>query len=158
MSAPSSSLSSSADASSSADPSLVAGACQQGAKTWQEDAFLAYSSPSKRVVCAAVFDGHGGFNGMLASAHCRDLTRAMLVANEAVFETWSPDEWSARVAQHFADIHNAVRELLINPGAANGGAGAQPRFADAKGVVRLANGDPVHGGTTGACGWRAWRA
>jgi serine/threonine protein phosphatase PrpC len=130
--------------------STIAGACKQGAKSWQEDAHLCFVSKSRRVVCGAVFDGHGGFNGMLASAHCRDSTLAMLHRLEDEFDSWSAAQWSTHLSEHFDHLHTTLRELLIKPPQEMpGSVSSGSRYADGKGVVRQANGDPVHGGSTG---------
>jgi serine/threonine protein phosphatase PrpC len=103
------------------------------------------------VVCGAVFDGHGGFNGMLASAHCRDSTLAMLHRLEDEFDSWSAAQWSTHLSEHFDHLHTTLRELLIKPPQEMpGSVSSGSRYADGKGVVRQANGDPVHGGSTGS--------
>jgi hypothetical protein len=107
------------------------------------------------VVAGAVFDGHGGFNGMLAAVHGRESADAFFRQNEAVLESWTEDEWRVQLREFFLQLHNVLRDKLVNPTPdqlpyANPRAVAtSQRFADDKGVVRQANGDPIHGGTTG---------
>lgn len=146
-----------ADASSIATDTLrlVFGASKQGAKAWQEDSFFSYASPSGRVLAGAVFDGHGGFNGMLAAIHSREAAEAFFRQHEADLERWSEDEWRVQLREFFSRLHSVFRDKLTNPTAeqlpyANPRAvTSSQRFADEKGVVRQANGDPIHGGTTG---------
>ncbi len=131
---------------------LIAGSTKQGAKAWNEDAYSTWVSPNQRVQVAGVYDGHGGYNGLIASQFCRDHMTQVLEANKEACESWTPEEWATRLRALFADFHTLLRDLLVNPKVDSPQAPMsvrQPRMADERGVVRQMNGDPVHGGTTG---------
>lgn len=59
----------------------VFGGGRQGAKPYQEDSFFSWCSPTNRVIVGGVFDGHGGYNGLLASQTARDASLAYLQTN-----------------------------------------------------------------------------
>ncbi len=108
-----------------------------------------------------IFDGHGGYNGHLASSAARDTAVLFLDANRFGCETWSVEDWSTRFHYLFMTMHKAIRERLLEdttgpgssmPLSAAGRTGGQTRgngrTQDEKGIVRAAGGLPVHGGTT----------
>lgn len=116
------------------------GTCK-GGKQVNEDSYCTWQSPGKHVVTGCVYDGHGGYNGLLASKAATEYTLEALnaVANEC--EQWELDQWKEFLQKLFKEIHDKIRAVLT---------GSDSRTVDAKGVVRQANGDPVHGGTTGS--------
>lgn len=120
----------------------LAGGEEQGAKSHQEDSYLHWASPSEKVFVAAVFDGHGGYNGLIASNTCRDETIAYLDDHAKALESWSVDKWEVVLKELFSTLHTLIRDRFIK---------AEPhqREVDKKGIVRDRNGDPIHGGTTG---------
>lgn len=126
----------------------VAGAAHKGAKQYQEDAFVHMISATEKVTIAAVFDGHGGKNGMVASNTARDTLVAYFRQRSDECERWEEAEWRARLLELFDTLHESIRAALV--GAPLSETGGQPRVVDAKGIVRTQSGDPVHGGTTGS--------
>jgi hypothetical protein len=48
---------------------------RKGAKQWNEDSYVHVTSATNRVCACAVFDGHGGYNGLLAATCARDYFR-----------------------------------------------------------------------------------
>ena len=121
---------------------------KKGAKPNQEDAVLAWVSPSGKVTVGAVFDGHGGYNGLLASNAARDQMAVYLDANRFGSEGWTPEDWTVRLRALFGVMHRAIRERLLTQGQGGGQGAANNKHSDEKGIVRFANGFPVHGGTT----------
>jgi hypothetical protein len=150
---PTDSTSMAAAKSGRAERMLIAGDTKQGAKAWNEDSHCMFVSRNQRIIASGIFDGHGGFNGLLASIHCRDMMLALLRDNDPAIEDWSPADWETRLRGFFTEMHTTLRAELVNPKPDTTGKAPvsirQPRFADDKGVVRTTNGDPVHGGTTG---------
>ena len=124
--------------------SSVAAAHKQGPKYRQEDAVACFTSASRRVVACADFDGHGE-EGKASSVHCRSGFLEFMRTYESVFDTWTPEEWSARLDELFDHLHSSLRDSLV----ANS---AGEYYADAAGVLRYVSGAKkdraVHGGTT----------
>src|SRR6185437_15519670 len=69
----------------------IYGGARKGAKPYQEDAFCTFISPSRLVYIGGVFDGHGGYNGLVASCTARDFAFSTFQRNSAVMEEWSVD-------------------------------------------------------------------
>jgi len=74
-------------------------------------------------------------------------------------ESWSVDRWRSALTELFAHLHNTIRTSFIAnfgsatappPGHAftNAKPPAEQRHIDARGIVRNAAGDPIHGGST----------
>ena len=156
MSSSTSSSSSSSSAQTFARPAVYSGG-RQGAKPYQEDSFFSWCSPTNRVIVGGVLDGHGGYNGLMASNTAKETALAYLQKNETVCETWSEDEWIKRLEELFDILHSEIRDVFLkappNPPLQNF-SNAKPqvttekRYTDDKGIVRNANADPIHGGTT----------
>jgi len=123
---------------------VIYGGGIQGAKPHQEDAYFYWSSPSGKVIVGGVFDGHGGYNGKLASNTARSETLAFLEANRFGCEDWDEHDWKPRFEYLFARLHEAIRMRLLNDTSKPG----EGRERDANGVVRTVTGEPIHGGTT----------
>ena len=123
----------------------VHGLSKQGSKSFQEDSFLIFRSQTKRISAAAVFDGHGGYNGVLASSTAQQVTMEFFTKFSRECETWTPEHWTQILDQLFEQIHTAIRNKILS----ESGDPSKPRHVDEKGVVRSHQGDPVHGGTTG---------
>jgi serine/threonine protein phosphatase PrpC len=131
----------------------IYGGSRKGAKQWQEDSFFSYISKNHQVYIAGVFDGHGGFNGLLASNRARDYCKSYFKRHAAEMESWSVNQWNEKLLQLFADSHQSIREKFISDGPAgnnNGENSANGRYVDEKGIVRSSTGDPIHGGSTGS--------
>lgn len=128
------------------DEVRVYGDSKKGAKQYQEDSFCWRTAKSGRVFVLGVFDGHGGYNGRVASNTAR---KALLTYfSEATLqecEKWSSSDWTTKLSALFASIHQEIRKAFM----AEGG-GSNGRSVDAKGIVRGPSGDPIHGGTTGS--------
>jgi len=128
--------------------SLVPIGCgaRKGAKQWQEDSYASFSSPNNKVVVGGIWDGHGGYNGMLASRAARDYTLHYLGENKSECEAWTPQEWESRLQLMFAGAHDCIRNRLVEE--TKDAKINMQRTVDEKGIVRSPNGDPIHGGTT----------
>jgi len=129
----------------------IHGDSKKGAKQWQEDSFGYLVSPSGKIRVLSVFDGHGGYNGLVASNTARNTLRDYLLPLLDEAETWGTGKWKECLVELFAVIHNKIREMFLdqnrsNSTGANGGGGQ--RCKDQHGIVRNASGDPIHGGTT----------
>jgi len=131
----------------------------KGSKPIQEDAWVHWRSPRCTVSVLAVFDGHGGFEGSIASSECRAVLVQALESTGDACESWSEPEWKRRLAGLFERMHVAIRDKLLHMTSPVLGSGSvtidddaapslHQRFVDSKGVVRFPNGQPVHGGTT----------
>eukprot|EP00455_Lapot_gusevi_P002387 TRINITY_DN10946_c0_g1_i1.p1 TRINITY_DN10946_c0_g1~~TRINITY_DN10946_c0_g1_i1.p1 ORF type:complete len:384 (+),score=106.29 TRINITY_DN10946_c0_g1_i1:95-1246(+) len=130
-------------------PAVIFGDAKQGAKQWQEDAFYCFTSTNRKVLVAGIFDGHGGYNGMIASSATRRCVEQYFNENQTTCETWTPEQWTTNLHALFQKMHDSLRDFFLNGGASDIGARPpQPRYVDDKGVVRQSNGDPIHGGTT----------
>jgi len=130
----------------SAGSDSVHGAARKGAKQFLEDSFLTFQSPNGRVVVGAVFDGHGGFNGVVAANTARELAAEFLEREGTACESWSVDEWSSRLTALFNVMHNEIRDRFVKEKPSSEGAGS--RFVDSLGIVRAVSGEPIHGGST----------
>ena len=128
----------------------VHGNARKGAKQYQEDSFCYVMSARKRACITAVFDGHGGYNGMIASQTARDMVLSYFESVSEACEIWSPQEWSQQLSALFRRIHDGVRDKFMADGAhAAISDPSQRRHVDEKGIVRNHAGDPIHGGATG---------
>lgn len=74
-------------------------------------------------------------------------------------ESWSVDRWRTELPALFGHLHTSIRQAFISnyaspnaPAPTNAFTNAKPaaesRHIDARGIVRNANGDPIHGGST----------
>lgn len=74
-------------------------------------------------------------------------------------ESWSVDRWRSELHSLFSHLHSTIRQSFITnyahpsaPPPGNSFTNAKPpaeqRHIDEKGIVRNANGDPIHGGST----------
>ena len=118
----------------------VAGGERQGGKQYQEDSHFHWTSPNGVITVAAVFDGHGGLNGALASQTAKSIALSFLIANQIECQSWSENRWEAELYALFSKLHIAIREKLLDNGDSLGG-GA--RILDDKGIVRFSSGEPV---------------
>lgn len=126
-----------------ADTGRAACASQRGAKSNNEDAAFAYDYGKFRV--AAVFDGHGGKNGMLAANVGKDVTARYFEKVRDSCVEWSEDVWKSKMEDFFLHCHDSIRCAFVEQLASDSEGGHE---VDDKGVVRRPNGFPVHGGTT----------
>mmetsp|Transcript_12595 Transcript_12595/g.30987 ORF Transcript_12595/g.30987 Transcript_12595/m.30987 type:complete len:362 (-) Transcript_12595:442-1527(-) len=126
--------------------SAVHGDSKKGAKQWQEDSFGYVVSKNRRVFILSVFDGHGGYNGLVASNTARDTLRDYFMNKLEEIERWGVDTWQKQLQGLFALIHNKIREEFLSQMDKTPGPGG--RVKDANGIVRNSCGDPIHGGTT----------
>jgi serine/threonine protein phosphatase PrpC len=155
----------------------VAGDLRKGAKQIQEDSIAMYSAPGLSV--GGIFDGHGGYNGKVASATAAACIEPYFKSKYDELFQWSEDDWTRQMTDFFKYMHDQIRqkfledEEILKAGAPPGGGlslrerlKAKGLNKDAKeddsskaanngltvdgdfGVVRRANGYPVHGGTT----------
>lgn len=115
----------------------------KGGKQWNEDSFYCWASPNRRVVVGAIFDGHGGYNGLLASQECVLSCVKEFDSISKECEQWELPQWKVFLNELFFKLHKAIQAKLVSVGTEE-----DRRTVDEKGVVRGANLDPVHGGTT----------
>ena len=131
------------EATPHSNPSFVGGAIKKGSKVYNEDYKVFWKHSNillGEVVVSGVFDGHGGYNGMLISAYCGNSLITSLDTNKDSCLSWPIDKWCSYLQTLFPLMHDSSRELLVSS--------SPNRFIDGKGVVRTVSGDPVHGGTT----------
>lgn len=140
------------------------GGARQGAKPYQEDSFFSWCSPHNKAIVGGIFDGHGGYNGLLASQTARDTALHFLQNNANECESWSVDRWKTELNSLFSLLHATIRQSFLTPytGTLPTGSAApapgdafsntrppqEQRHVDEKGIVRNAAGDPIHGGST----------
>lgn len=120
---------------------------EKGAKQHQEDSMCMFSSPDMSVLVAAVFDGHGGLNGRVASTTCTELTLQYFNEVWERCREWDDATWTTELEAHFARLHQTIRERFIEIEKQRDKRSID-RIVDLKGVVRKSSGFPVHGGTT----------
>lgn len=122
----------------------VFGSARQGAKQFQEDAFFYQASATEKVLVFGVLDGHGGYNGLVASNTARNFCQAYFKKLSKVCESWSVAEWRSRLMELFDKAHECIREKFLSDDTA----GNEKRYRDDKNIVRHPGGDPIHGGST----------
>jgi len=123
----------------------------KGAKAYQEDAICVFWSDDETVVVAAVYDGHGGINGRVASTCCANLTREFFESSWKELLEWDDQMWVEQMNNFFGKMHESVREEFVKLEQARRVLSGQPcdDIVDHNGIVRKHTGFPVHGGTTG---------
>jgi len=92
----------------------VFGDKRKGAKQYQEDDFCISYSATKKVVLTAIYDGHGGYNGLLASSTATETTRAFMQKHSTVCEEWSLELWKEKLYSLFELIHKAIRDKFMS--------------------------------------------
>lgn len=129
----------------------TSGDARKGAKQWQEDSFFSFRSATGAVFVAGIFDGHGGYNGLLASATAKAVSEAFLDKHKEECENWSVEVWCKQFEELFEHIHETIREKFVNDKSTEDMSRTTgKRYIDDKGIVRSSNGDPIHGGSTGS--------
>lgn len=124
----------------------IYGGSRKGAKTFQEDSYFSYTTSNNKCIVGGVMDGHGGYNGMIASQTARDTALDFFDKHSSECESWSIDEWKSHLHDLFLHMHQTIRNKFIEHNSAHGH--TEQRHIDDKGIVRTANNDPVHGGST----------
>ena len=109
-----------------------------GPKTYQEDQ-CGYLKKGE-IIVVWDYDGHGGYNGMVASRTASRLTDDFLKRNEQVLASWSVEEWSAKLEFLFDLLQTEINKELLSD---------HPMNVCVNGVIRHHDGTPVTGGTTG---------
>mmetsp|Transcript_50802 Transcript_50802/g.99591 ORF Transcript_50802/g.99591 Transcript_50802/m.99591 type:complete len:418 (-) Transcript_50802:38-1291(-) len=121
---------------------VPAGSAIKGAKQFQEDSYFHWKH--EHVIVGGVFDGHGGYNGRVASVTCVEYITNWLNENKEVCVGWEVADWRAKIVPLFKNLNTAIREKFLSE--------YPERYVadnDPFGVVRnKGQGDPVHGGTT----------
>lgn len=142
-----------AAASEKKSPSIIyckpAGAAIQGGKQHQEDSFCTWTH--ENVVVGGVFDGHGGYNGKLASETCTEHLIQWLNDNKEVCGNWQGNDWKSKIVPLFCSMQTAIRDKFLYDGPTK--EKIPDRVVDLQdphGVIRSPAGDPIHGGTTGS--------
>jgi serine/threonine protein phosphatase PrpC len=134
----------SASASDEKLSEIIHASTRKGAKNYNEDSFFRFRSATGKVTVGGVFDGHGGYNGLLASDSCKKESLAYFSANSEACESWSTEQWRKNLRDLFELLHKKIRETLST----DENDGVAKRAVDENGIVRFSNGDPIHGGTT----------
>lgn len=126
------------------------GLSKKGAKQWQEDSFFYMTSESGKVIIGGVFDGHGGYNGLIASTTARDYAKNYFEENKTDCEEWTLEEWKTVIFQLFEDMHNTIREKFLKDRSGSDSLQRKSnRYRDGDIVRAPPRGDPIHGGSTG---------
>ena len=92
---------------------ILTGCKDQGAKQYQEDSLCTFYSPDLTVLVAAVFDGHGGLNGQVASQIVSNLTEKYFKENWQKCKIWNDQQWTKEMEIFFDELHNSVRKEFI---------------------------------------------
>lgn len=96
-----------------------------------------------------IFDGHGGYNGLLASTTARDFASSFFETNKIECEKWTVEKWRTVMFQLFEDMHNKIREKFLQERAGSDSLqNKSSRYRDGDIVRSKPNGEPIHGGTT----------
>jgi serine/threonine protein phosphatase PrpC len=139
---------------------------RQGAKSLQEDAVLVHHASDKLVI-AAVFDGHGGSLGRLASQTAAQSLPNLVQAHYPQLVDYDKDQWNNALESIFKDLHQEIANAFLKESNQTGGSLRErlkakglvtndeqklqhedKNYRDSDGVIRRPNGYPVHGGTT----------
>lgn len=99
------------------------------------------------MLVAGVMDGHGGYNGMIASHVALDTLWGFFQQHSDRVQAWSVEEWQQRLRHAFALAEDAIRQKFLAELTAHSGL-PNDHYLDAQSVVRRSNGHPVRGGTT----------
>jgi len=123
---------------------------EKGAKQHQEDAWCLFCSPNRELVLSAIFDGHGGLNGRVASMKCRKLSWEFFNEKWKEAITWSEEQWKTEMTNLFDHLHTNIRKCFVEleRAAREKSSHRTDNIVDDKGVVRKSTGYPMHGGTT----------
>eukprot|EP00808_Paulinella_micropora_P000066 g11287.t1 len=125
---------------------VICAHARKGAKAHQEDSFYCWSSPGGVVQFGGIWDGHGGYNGRVASKQARQCCKEYLEKVKDICEKWTPEEWQTNLTTLFDTMHWWIREAFLNDNSQL--TGTKRRYVDSKQIIRNPEGEPVHGGTT----------
>lgn len=128
-------------------PVPIGSGARQGGKDHQEDNFASFTSVNNKVIIGGIWDGHGGWNGKVASEKARNTSLQYFQEHSLACESWTVEEWKHQLSESFRLAHQAIRDCFINDTKDAHNPNAR-RVLDDKGIVRSPAGDPVHGGTT----------
>lgn len=92
---------------------IITGCKDKGAKQYQEDSYCTFESPDLTFLVAAVFDGHGGLNGRVASQKVAALSTEYFSNNWQKCKGWTNDEWTTEMTSFYHHLHQKVREEFI---------------------------------------------
>ncbi|ETO27612.1 hypothetical protein RFI_09521 [Reticulomyxa filosa] len=129
---------------------IISSKQEKGAKPYQEDSTCIFYSPDLTVLMGAVFDGHGGINGQIASKKLANLTLEYFQKNWQKIRDWTKEEWKKEMKSWFDEMQTTVRDCFAEMERVrrrNNGQ-SEENIVDSKGVVRKSSGMPIHGGTT----------
>lgn len=93
----------------------VFGCQEKGGKQYQEDSFCTFCSPEREVVAAAIFDGHGGLNGRIASTKCAEEAQLFFKENWKKCISWDNAEWQKQATDLFHHLNCRIRDELARP-------------------------------------------
>jgi len=128
---------------------IITGCKDKGAKQYQEDSFYHFESPDLTFLVAAVFDGHGGLNGRVASQKVEALCNEYFPSHWQKCKGWTDDEWTTQMTSFYHHLHQKVREEFVQLEITRRQNNKLPtNNIEDRGVVRKSSGFPVHGGTT----------
>jgi serine/threonine protein phosphatase PrpC len=128
-------------------PIPIGKGARQGGKEFQEDSFGSFASENNRVIVGGIWDGHGGYNGRVASGQARETALSFFEQFKLECESWSEEEWQVKLKELFALQHEQIRAKFVEETKEHSNQ-ALRRVVDGKGIVRIPSGDPVHGGST----------
>jgi len=141
----------------------------KGSKIWNEDACFTWQSPDGRVTVGGVFDGHSGYDGLLAANASKSYALHWFSGlTPWHLATWTNRDWEVYLRTMFTEIHDAIRSKFMSEsattrryidkkvrhkithlsGVCGGGGGGWGESKITQGIVRYPDGEPVRGGTT----------
>jgi len=123
-----------------------------GGKSKNEDAVFSFQSEDGKVSAIGVFDGHGQSSfAAVSSRVSTKVAKTWFNMLAAEMPSWDVPTWKQNFDRLFAKMHEVVREQFVkmemHARKKNRCPGSCP-VLDERGVVRKANGFPIHGGTT----------
>ena len=150
---------------------LIFGNKVQGGKDHNEDQYFTYTSINNNIIIGGIFDGHGGYNGLLASKTIKDTIQSYLDKYENELENWSIEKWQQVIKELFSLSHEAIAKTFFNytlnkvaeyqsqDNNNNLGSSSSetiPKYISSPvmttyndlTIVRYANNEPIHGGST----------
>ncbi|ETO16874.1 hypothetical protein RFI_20465, partial [Reticulomyxa filosa] len=91
---------------------IISSKQEKGAKPYQEDSTCVFYSPDLTVLMGAVFDGHGGINGQIASKKLANLTLEYFQKNWQKIRDWTKEEWKTEMTSWFDEMQTIVRNCF----------------------------------------------
>lgn len=90
----------------------------KGSKIWNEDACFTWQSPDGRVTVGGVFDGHSGYDGLLAASAGKSYALDWFTGlTPWHLATWTNRDWEVYLRTMFTEIHDAIRSKFMSESA-----------------------------------------